>query len=91
MNATETNTAPPRSGLVAVYTLTLLLLVNVINYADRALLGASARPCAHKLDLQFLRIPVYSQLTVRCQGLNSQLYLLESRHQFPRQLNWGLR
>ena len=28
-------------------------------------------PCAHRLNLQFWRIAVYSRLTARCQGLNS--------------------
>ena len=42
--------APP-SALVAAYTLALLFLANVINYADRALLGVVADPISKELLL----------------------------------------
>ena len=60
MNATETTTAPPRGSLVAVYTLTLLLLVNVINYADRALLGIVIEPIRKELLLSDTQISIIS-------------------------------
>ena len=41
----------PPSSLVAAYTLALLFLANVINYADRALLGIVAEPIRRELLL----------------------------------------
>ena len=50
MTVTDTETAP-RNGLIAAYTLALLFLANVINYADRALLGVVAEPIRKELHL----------------------------------------
>lgn len=41
----------PSSGLIAAWTLALLFLANVINYADRALLGVVAEPIRKELNL----------------------------------------
>lgn len=60
MSAAETETTPPPSGLVAAYTLFLLLLVNVINYADRALLGIVVEPIRKELLLSDTEISIVS-------------------------------
>lgn len=64
MNATETavpaDTAPPRSGLVALYALILLVLANVVNYADRALLGIVIEPIRKDLLLNDTEIGIIS-------------------------------
>lgn len=52
--------AAPRSGLVAAWTLSLLLLVNVVNYADRALLGIVVEPIRKELVLSDTEISIVS-------------------------------
>ncbi len=60
MTATDTDTTPSHSGWVAAYTLTLLLMVNVINYADRALLGIVVEPIRKELMLNDTQISIIS-------------------------------
>jgi MFS family permease len=60
MNATASEPTPPGSGFVAAYTLVLLLLVNVINYADRALLGIVVEPIRKELMLNDTQISIIS-------------------------------
>lgn len=52
--------ASPRSGLVGAYALTLLLLANVFNYADRALLGIAIEPIRKELLLNDSEIGIVS-------------------------------
>ncbi len=59
---TETETAPPRSGLFAGYALMLLLLANIFNYADRALLGIVVEPMRKELMLNDTEISIVSGL-----------------------------
>ena len=56
---TDTDPAP-RGGLVAAYALTLLLLSNVFNYADRALLGIVIEPIRKELLLSDTEISIVS-------------------------------
>ncbi|UVO51050.1 MFS transporter [Sphingomonas sp. SUN019] len=56
----STDIAPPRSGLVAAYALTLLLLANIFNYADRALLGIVVEPIRKELLLSDTQISIVS-------------------------------
>ena len=60
MDATTTQAAPQRSGMVAAYTLLLLLLANVFNYADRALLGIVVEPIRKELLLSDTEISIIS-------------------------------
>jgi MFS family permease len=60
MSVTETETAPPRSALVAAYGLTLLFLANMFNYADRALLGIVIEPIRKELMLSDTQISIIS-------------------------------
>lgn len=50
----------PSGGMVAAYTLILLLLANVINYADRALLGIVIEPIRKELLLSDTQISIIS-------------------------------
>lgn len=59
MTVTATDTAP-RSGVFAVWVLTLLLLANIINYADRALLGIVIEPIRKELLLSDTQISIIS-------------------------------
>ena len=60
MNASTTEAIPPRSGLVAAYALILLLLANLFNYADRALLGIVVEPIRKELMLSDTEISIIS-------------------------------
>ena len=60
MQTTDTDSAPPRSGLVAGYTLLLLLLANAFNYADRAVLGIVVEPVRKELLLNDTEISISS-------------------------------
>ena len=69
MKMTEPATAPGASastlasgGLVATWTLVLLLLANVFNYADRALLGIVVEPMRKELLLSDTQISIVSGL-----------------------------
>jgi MFS family permease len=53
-------TASASSGLVAAWTLALLLLANVFNYADRALLGIVVEPIRKELLLSDTQISIVS-------------------------------
>lgn len=57
---TDTDTAAPRSGLVAGYGLALLFLANLFNYADRALLGIVVEPVRRELGLNDTQISIVS-------------------------------
>ncbi|UAJ12566.1 spinster family MFS transporter [Glacieibacterium megasporae] len=54
--------AVPRGGVFAAYALTLLLLANVFNYADRALLGIVIEPIRKELLLSDTEIGIISGL-----------------------------
>ena len=56
---TQTDT-PPRSGLIAAYSLALLFLANMFNYADRALLGIVVEPIRKELHLSDTQLGVLS-------------------------------
>ena len=56
----KTDPAPQSTGLFATYTLLLLLLANVINYADRALLGIVVEPIRKELLLSDTEISIIS-------------------------------
>lgn len=60
MSATHTETPTPTGGFAAAYTLILLLLVNVVNYADRALLGIVVEPIRKDLLLNDTQISIVS-------------------------------
>ena len=60
MTAMTSDATPPRSGFVAVYALILLLLANVFNYADRALLGIVIEPIRKELLLSDTQISIIS-------------------------------
>jgi MFS family permease len=60
MKLTDTSASPPSSGLVATWTLALLLLVNIFNYADRALLGIVVEPIRKELLLNDTEISIIS-------------------------------
>ena len=60
MQTTDTGSSPPRSGLVAGYTLLLLLLANAFNYADRAVLGIVVEPVRKELLLNDTEISISS-------------------------------
>ena len=60
MTRTDTETATAPGGFAAAYTLILLLLVNVINYADRALLGIVVEPIRKELLLSDTEISIIS-------------------------------
>jgi MFS family permease len=64
MNLTNTSpvstNAPPSGGLFATWTLVLLLLVNIVNYADRALLGIVVEPIRKELLLNDTEISIIS-------------------------------
>lgn len=50
MNATENSTTPP-SAMIAAYGLAVLFLANLLNFADRALLGIVVEPIRKELGL----------------------------------------
>lgn len=52
----------PRSGVAAAYALALLLIANVFNYADRALLGIAIEPIRKELLLNDTEIGIISGL-----------------------------
>ena len=60
MDAPDAPAAAPRSGLFAAYALTLLLLANIFNYADRALLGIVVEPIRKELLLNDTEISIIS-------------------------------
>lgn len=60
MTLAVSDTPKPPSSMVAAYTLILLLLVNVINYADRALLGIVVEPIRKELLLNDTQISIIS-------------------------------
>lgn len=60
MNALPNDATPQRSGLAAGYALMLLLLANVFNYADRALLGIVVEPIRKELLLSDTEISIIS-------------------------------
>ena len=60
MDATNAGTVPQRSGMVAAYSLALLLLANVFNYGDRALLGIAVEPIRQELSLSDTQISIIS-------------------------------
>ncbi len=60
MNMTNSDAQPPRGGLMAAYALTLLLLANVFNYADRALLGIVVEPIRKELQFSDTEISIVS-------------------------------
>ena len=62
MSSVAADPSPSRSGPVAVYALTLLLLANVFNYADRALLGIVVEPIRKELLLNDTQISIISGL-----------------------------
>ncbi len=63
METTKTEAAPPPTGgLIAAYTLALLFLANVFNYADRALLGIVIEPMRKELLLNDTQISIVSGL-----------------------------
>lgn len=51
MDTTVSQAPPPRSAVVAAYSLALLFLANMFNYADRALLGIVTEPIRKELNL----------------------------------------
>jgi MFS family permease len=51
---------PASSGFIAAWTLALLVLVNIVNYADRALLGIVVEPIRKELLLSDTQISVVS-------------------------------
>ncbi len=57
---TDTTTAPAPGGLFAAWVLALLLLANIINYADRALLGIVIEPIRKELVLSDTQISIVS-------------------------------
>ena len=60
MTTSDTQAPSPSGGLIATYTLILLLLANVINYADRALLGIVVEPIRKELMLSDTEISIIS-------------------------------
>ena len=60
MSMADAQTKAPAGGFAAAYTLILLLLVNVINYADRALLGIVVEPIRKELMLNDTEISIIS-------------------------------
>jgi MFS family permease len=60
LRAVETTAAPPHSGLIAGYGLTLLFVANLFNYADRSLLGIVVEPIRHELLLSDTQISIVS-------------------------------
>lgn len=62
MTMTQTEAPAPRSGLFAAYALTLLLLANIFNYADRALLGIVVEPMRKELMLNDTQISIVAGL-----------------------------
>ena len=63
MDKVNKDVAPP-SGLVATYTLILLLVANVFNYADRALLGIVVEPVRKELMLSDTEISIVSGIAL---------------------------
>ena len=63
-NSTANATAPPQAavtgGMAATWMLALLLLVNIFNYADRALLGIVIEPMRKELLLSDTEISIVS-------------------------------
>ncbi|KQS03783.1 MFS transporter [Sphingomonas sp. Leaf357] len=59
MDVTQTGTLP-RKGPVAAYGLTLLFLANMLNYADRSLLGIVVEPIRKELLLNDTQISIVS-------------------------------
>ncbi len=59
MNSTVHSTTTP-SGFVATWTLTLLVIINIFNYADRALLGIVVEPMRKELLLNDTEISIIS-------------------------------
>lgn len=60
MTTTESQAPPTSGGLVAAYTMILLLLANVFNYADRALLGIVLEPVRKELLLSDTQLSIIS-------------------------------
>lgn len=60
MKATDIGAATQPGRWAATYTLILLLLVNIINYADRALLGIVVEPIRKELMLSDTEISIVS-------------------------------
>jgi len=63
MKSTEVSTALPTTsptGVVAAWTMALLLLANIFNYADRALLGIVVEPIRKELLLSDTQISIVS-------------------------------
>ena len=60
MTVTDSDIAPVRSGPNAAWILILLLLANVFNYADRAVLGIAIEPIRKELMLSDTQISVIS-------------------------------
>ena len=58
--AAPSEATSPRGGMVAAYTTILLLLANVFNYADRALLGIVVEPIRKELSLSDTEISIIS-------------------------------
>lgn len=58
--AATSEATPSRGGMVAAYTLILLLLANIFNYADRALLGIVVEPIRKELLLSDTEISIIS-------------------------------
>ena len=56
----DVSSASPRGGIVATWTLALLLFVNIFNYADRALLGIVVEPIRKELLLSDTQISIIS-------------------------------
>ena len=60
MTVAQADPSPSRGAPVAAYALTLLLLANVFNYADRALLGIVVEPIRKELLLSDTQISIVS-------------------------------
>lgn len=60
MSTTDNGSKARSGGFAAAYTLFLLLVVNVINYADRALLGIVVEPIRKELLLSDTEISIIS-------------------------------
>ena len=60
MTTQDTQASPPSGGLVAAYSLMLLLLANIFNYADRALLGIVLEPVRQELLLSDTQLSIIS-------------------------------
>ncbi len=58
MDAKTSDLAPQRGRFAATYVLILLVIANVINYADRALLGIVVEPIRKELLLSDTQISI---------------------------------